>query len=259
MSIRERLIPALFASSIHLGVSLLVAGLSAGLVFGLWFPGVYQALAGGFFLWVLVVLVDVVCGPLLTFVVFDRNKSREELVSDISIIVLLQLIALAYGIYKVAQARPVFLAYEGDRFRVVSVADVDPSQWKQASAAYRSPSWIGPQLVGVRLATASDPDYRDSVLLAMQGVPPAFRPERWVPYDSLLMELDLALRPISALKLKHPEASERIDGVLAEQRLAVASVGYLPLEASKADPRDWVVVVARSTGRPRAFLPLDGW
>ena len=29
--------------------------------------------------------------------------------------------------------------------------------------------------------------------------------------------------------------------------------------AALPDPPDWVVIVERATGLPRAFLPLDGW
>ncbi len=112
MSIRKRLISALHAALVHFLGSVLVAGLSAGLVFGLWYPAPYGALAGGLFLWGLMATVDVVCGPLLTLVVFDQRKPRRELKRDISFIVLFQLAALSYGLYSVAQARPIYLAYE---------------------------------------------------------------------------------------------------------------------------------------------------
>ncbi len=66
-------------------------------------------------------------------------------------------------------------------------------------------------------------------------------------------------RLLAALKSKHPQALATIDGALAEHGLNDDSAGYLPLDADKADPPDWVVIVERATGLPRAFLPLDGW
>ena len=151
MSIRERLVPALQAALVHLGGSVLVAGLSAALVFGLWFPAPYDELAGGLFLWALIAVVDVVCGPLLTLIVFDRSKPRGELVRDIGFIALLQLAALGYGLYSVAQARPIYLAYEGDRFRLVSMADVDAGKLGEAPPELRSPGYGGPRLLGAKL------------------------------------------------------------------------------------------------------------
>ena len=82
--------PALGAAAKHLGASAVVAAVVAWLVFGLWYPAPYAALAGGFALFGLVVMVDAVCGPLMTLVVFDRRKPCSELARDIGIIVTLQ-------------------------------------------------------------------------------------------------------------------------------------------------------------------------
>lgn len=259
MSIRERLQPALRAALLHLCASALVAALAAALVFGLWYPAPYGALAGGFALFTLVVAVDVVCGPLLTLVVFDRRKPRAELARDIGMIAVLQLAALAYGLYSVAQARPIFLAYEGNRFRVVSLADVDPHKLSGAPPEFRSPGYGGPRLVGARLTEATDPNFQQSIVESLQGLHPSFRPERWVPYESQRASLQAELKPLAALKSKHPQALATIDGALAEHGLNDDSAGYLPLDADKADPPDWVVIVERATGLSRAFLPLDGW
>ena len=259
MSIRERLVPALQAALVHLGGSVLVAGLSAALVFGLWFPAPYDELAGGLFLWALIAVVDVVCGPLLTLIVFDRSKPRGELVRDIGFIALLQLAALGYGLYSVAQARPIYLAYEGDRFRLVSMADVDAGKLGEAPPELRSPGYGGPRLLGAKLTESSDPAFQHSILLSIQGLPPAFRPSRWVAYESLLPQLHDALQPVAILKATHPDAATRIDQALNQHGLTEESAGFLPLNAAKADPLDWVVIVQRDHGIPKVFLPLDGW
>ena len=259
MSLRQRFKPVLRAALMHLTASALVAALAAGLVFGLWYPAPYGALAGGFALFGLVVAVDVVCGPLLTLVVFDGRKPRAELMRDIGIIAVLQLSALVYGLYSVAQARPIYLAYEGNRFRVVSLADIDPAKLPDALPQFRAPGYGGPSLIGTRLADESDPDYKDSVVLSLSGLPPSFRPERWVPYESQRAALQAELKPMAALKAKHPQAGASIEQALQKHGLTDDSAGYLPLDAQKADPADWVVIVERASGQPRAFLPLDGW
>lgn len=46
----------------------------------------------------------------------------------IGAIVLVQLLAFGYGVFSIAQARPVHLGFEVDRFRVDSAADIDPAQ-----------------------------------------------------------------------------------------------------------------------------------
>lgn len=113
------------AMAVHFGLSLLVAAIVAFLVFTLWFPYPYRELAGGRELFILVMAVDVVCGPLLTFVLFSPTKPKKEMLTDISLIVAIQLLALCYGIWNVWQVRPLFLVQEADRFNIISAANID--------------------------------------------------------------------------------------------------------------------------------------
>ncbi|WOO34203.1 TfpX/TfpZ family type IV pilin accessory protein [Diaphorobacter limosus] len=251
--------PALGAAAKHLGASAVVAAVVAWLVFGLWYPAPYAALAGGFALFGLVVMVDAVCGPLMTLVVFDRRKPCSELARDIGIIVTLQFAALAYGLYSLAAARPIFLSYEGNRFRVVSMSDVDVDKWPETRPEFRSPGYGGPRMVGAKLTEATDPNFPQSVTASLQGLHPSFRPDRWVPYESQKTTLQAELKPMATLKAKHPQAAASIDATLTLKGLTDDSAGYLPLDAEKASPADWVVIVERASGQPRAFLPLDGW
>ena len=62
---------AIKAMGWHFGVSALVAAAVAVLVFMVWFPYPYRQLAGGTELFILVMAVDLVCGPLLTLVLFN--------------------------------------------------------------------------------------------------------------------------------------------------------------------------------------------
>ena len=116
-----------------------VAALAATLVLGVWFPAPYRSLAGGLHLFWLVVIVDVVCGPLLTAVLYNPRKSRRELTLDLSLVALVQLAALIYGLYSVALARPVALVHEVDRFVAVTQAQIDPAELQQARPRHRSP------------------------------------------------------------------------------------------------------------------------
>ena len=103
----------------HLGISVAVALLSAALVFGLLYPPPYRALLGVGPIFLLVLAVDVVCGPLLTLILASPRKSRRERWLDFSLIGLIQALALAYGLHSVWVARPAVLAFEVDRLVVV--------------------------------------------------------------------------------------------------------------------------------------------
>ncbi|MBL8253497.1 MAG: pilus assembly protein [Candidatus Competibacter sp.] len=253
----QRLRPALFASLTHLAGSFLVALACAALVFLLWYPYPYGELVGGRELFLLVVSVDVVCGPLLTLIVFNPSKPRQELWRDIGIVVLLQLGALGYGIGSVIQARPVFLAFEGDRFRVVSVPDIDLGDIDRAPASLQKLSLTGPRVLGVRLATGSEPDYRQSISLALEGLHPAFRPSRWVEYDTQREFVRAELKPLTQLAMRYPSQRPLFDEAVNRAGTGLGKLGYLPLIAGSHS--DWVVIVSLDDGQPKGFLPLDGW
>ena len=253
----SRLSAAVFAGAVHLVVSLVVALGSAALVFGVWYPYPYGELAGGRELFILLVTVDVICGPLLTIIVFNPAKPRSELRFDIAAVVMVQVLALIYGLFSVMQARPVFLAFEGDQFRVVSVPDVQMGDINKALPAFRSLSLTGPRLIGVKLAAPGGSEYLQSIQLSLQGVPPAFRPSRWVGYQEQVQNVIAHAKPLTELRAKYPEQQVLIDAVMLDSEISEAGLGYLPLSASKRT--NWLVVVDIITGQPKAFLPLDGW
>ena len=72
---------------------------------------------------------DVIIGPTLSLVVAAPNKLASEFRRDLLIIIALQVGAFSYGIYSIALARPVVIAFEVDRFRVVSAAKIDRTRW----------------------------------------------------------------------------------------------------------------------------------
>lgn len=252
-----RLRQASVASLKHLTASVLVASLCALLVFFLWYPSPYGELVGGRELFLLVVSVDVVCGPLLTLIVFDRRKPRAELWRDIGIVVLIQAAALSYGLWSVLHARPVFLAFEGNRFRVVSVPDIDMSEISKAPERLRALSWRGPTLIAARLAKDSDPDFPRSVQLSMSGLHPAFRPSRWEAYETQRQRVIEQAKPLARLRTKYAAQQMLIDNVVRESGKTASHLGYVPLIAGKYS--DWSVVVSLDDASVIGFVPLDGW
>jgi len=79
-----------FAVAIHLGLSLLLAAFAWLLVFNLFYPYPFNKISGGHKLFLLVATVDVVLGPLLTFIVFNPVKAHHVLMRDLMTIVAVQ-------------------------------------------------------------------------------------------------------------------------------------------------------------------------
>lgn len=242
---------------LHLGISLLVAICVAWMVFGFWFPDGLHELTGGRSLFLILMAVDVVCGPVLTLVLFNPAKSRAKWRFDLGLIVLTQCAALVYGLGQVASARPVFIAFEGDRFRIVQALDVSPSRLNEAPYEQKYFGYTGPKVIGVRLAKMGDPDHLASLQMSIQGLHPAFRPSRWQTYESQVSDVLAQLKPVGDLRAKNPEKIEVLNTSMSKMGLSEDQVGYLPLVRDVAN--DWVVLVERSSGAPRAYLHLDGW
>ncbi len=249
------------AAAVHLGATLVVAALAAWLVFGLWYPHPYRDISGGRELFMLVVAVDVVLGPLLTFAIFSRAKPAAELRRDVFVVVLLQLAALGYGLWTVFVARPAHLAFEIDRFRVVHAVDVPDSLLAQAPPALRKLPLTGPTLMAVRPFKDAQEDM-DATPAAVQGVNLGARSDLWQPYADAKDRVLAAFRPLAELRQRFPAApgkADLIDAALARSgrpAAAAASLRYLPLVGRN---RFWTVLLDPTSAEPLAFLPLDSF
>ena len=265
-AVASRFRPALWAALWHLSLSIAVAGLVAFLVFGFWFPGALRELAGGADLFWLIVGVDVVCGPLLTLVIFNPAKPRAELARDVALVAAIQLLALGYGVHTLSYARPVALVYEIDRFRVVSFADVDAD----ADEAEQIPDWAQPwrfsrpRTVGIR-SSSTGAEKLDSINLSLAGIEPSQRPSWWQDYVLSRPQVLERARPLSELRAKHPEQSALLDAAVAQalhnnqpdETADAQALRWLPLVSRRAT--DWVVLLDPITARVRGYVHLDGF
>ena len=107
------------ASLMHFTGSLCVFAMLVGILLRVWYPAPYFSAAGGWQGLQLVAAVDLVLGPLLTLVIYNPAKSRRELGIDISSVVLLQVIALVFGIKAVYEQRPVAVVFLDTSFYTV--------------------------------------------------------------------------------------------------------------------------------------------
>lgn len=261
MPITHRLRFALSASAWHLIASGLVAALAAALIFIFWYPFPYDHMAGGSHLFWLLISVDVVCGPLLTLVLFSPAKSRSELVRDLALIVAIQLAALGYGLNTLALARPLALVYEVDRFRVVSLADLDPGELRD-TGSFQTPAWLRPwsfskpRVVGVRSAR-DGAEFLKSVQLSLAGLQPSQRPSWWQNYALNVPQVLRRAKPLSELVAKHPAQAAALTQAVARTGQAEASLRWLPVVSRETS--DWVVLLDAASGEVRGFEHLDGF
>jgi hypothetical protein len=114
------------ALAIHLGLSVLIFAPYLYLITQVWFPGPLFATDGGWQGLRIMLLCDLVIGPLLTFLVYRPDKTRRALAIDFSFISLVQIAALVYGTHAVLTQRPVAVSLSEGVFQVVLPEDLKP-------------------------------------------------------------------------------------------------------------------------------------
>ncbi|ANH69859.1 TfpX/TfpZ family type IV pilin accessory protein [Mitsuaria sp. 7] len=243
------------ASSLHFIFTLIVAAAVAAAVFLLWYPWPYSEVSGGVGLFLLIVGVDVVLGPLITLVVFDPRKSRGELWRDMSVVVVLQLAGLVFGAHTMFIARPVALVLEIDRFRAVIAASVVEQELSKAPESLRVLSISGPRLVNTREVKTEEK--MDAVFAAFGGADLGMRPSFWQEWDERGRSQALKVgKPLAALLARHPEQAEALRTAISRTGKPTEQLLYIPLIARQYD---WSVLIDKSTGDPVGFAPVDGF
>jgi hypothetical protein len=243
------------ASGIHLGISLVIAALAALLVFGIWYPYPYRELSGGRELFLLVVTVDVILGPLITLAVFNRKKPWSELRMDLAFVGLVQLAALVYGLWTVAVARPVHMVFEIDRYRVVHAVDIEVDALDKTPPGIVALPWTGPTMLSLRPFKNSE-ESMEATMAALQGAHLGTRPELWQPYEASKADVLKMAKPLAVLKKRFPKESEQIDQLLHSKSTNPQTLLYLPLSGRKAY---WTVFIDPQTAAVVATMPLDSF
>jgi hypothetical protein len=151
----------------HLLISALIAVLISVPIVVWLYPQPFFTASGGFLLMALVIGVDVVVGPLLTLLTYDRSK--KSLRMDLTVIAVLQLAALFYGLYATAMSRPVFMTWVVDRYETVTAAQVDETELKKAPLEFRDTRWGHP--IQAFAEMPKEPSLRNAFILSILQAP----------------------------------------------------------------------------------------
>lgn len=234
---------------IHFSISILIAIAIIGLVFYIWYPAPLHTAVGVTKIFLILLAVDVILGPLLTLLVYKAGK--KTLVMDLTVIALLQLFALSYGLWAVAEGRPGWLVFANDRFDLVRVLNIDERNLDQADLQYRNPSYLGPQWVAA--GNPSDSDEHSNILMEslLSGVDITQRPNLYQQLDSHKIAIQKQLLKLE--DLPKINSAESISDALNKYPSADA---WLPLRANN---QDMVVLMHRETATVVAVVDLRPW
>ncbi len=242
------------AAGLHLFVSILVAVIAGSLVYFVWYPPPYFRVGGGSTLMLVMMGVDVVIGPLLTLIVFKAGK--KGLRFDLTVIAVLQILAFGYGIHVIAEARPVFVVAEVDRFVLVSANQIDDSDLAAGSQPeFRSRSWRGPRLVGALPPQNGDEAF-DSVMSALAGKDIDRFPKYFIPYAQVAETLLAHSQPLANLTNRSEQDAEVVQHLLLTSQAEAADYRALPLQGPV---EAYTMVISAKDGQPLGALAINPW
>lgn len=242
------------AAAIHLGLSIAAALSLAALLAATWYPPTFAAAVGGLGLLGILAGVDACLGPLLTLIVFDARKP--SLRFDLAVIVLLQLLALGYGLYTIHWARPVYIVFTVDRFEMVAAVDIAPEDLAKAQREeFRSLSLTGPQVVAAQGPT--DPAEKTRVLMSALsgGADLQNLPQYYVPYGEMVAQVRAKAQPLAQTMAKSDAARAALSAYVEGHGLDPARLKTLPLRAR----HDQTVLIDAETAALLGVVDLSPW
>lgn len=240
------------AFGFHFLITLVLSAAAAALVFFVWFPEPFHDMLGGTRLFEIMVLCDLGLGPLSSFIVYNSRKSRRALLFDYTVIGVIQLTAFVYGVYAVANNRPAYVVYVGDRFEVIPAGAIEDADLARGGDYARRPHW-GPQLVAIR--EASDAEELNKMLFSgLAGKDYSVLPEYYIPYEQDVAEVKQRSKPVSDLEKRHQEAQPLVARAVEELQLPVERLLWMPVMHKNGF---WTVLLDAETGQPVSWLPVD--
>ena len=242
------------AAGIHLSISLLIGLIVGALLFGVWYPPPYCHAAGADQLVLLLVSVDIVLGPLLTLVVFKSGKWGLKF--DLTLIAVMQTVALVYGLSVVLRSRPVFLVAAVDRFVLVSASEINDVDLAQGSKPeFQSLSWTGPRTVGAELPPRGAA--RDELMMSgMAGQDIEKFPKYYADYPKVAPDLLKRAKTLDQVPTRPAGAVEALAAAVKKTGQSADRLVWLPIVARKAN---LVMLLDRESGEPLHAAPIDPW
>ncbi len=233
----------------HLSISFLIALLVIGLVFFIWYPSPLATAVGVTNIFLMLLVIDVILGPLLGLLVYKEGK--KTLKFDLSVIILIQIAALCYGLFSIEQGRPAWLVYNVDRFELVRKNELINTNIQHAQPKFQKPSWFKPQYVATEFA--KDTQQRNDEMFAevFSGISIAQRPERYVELTQAKTQIQQRALPLKELEQYNSKAD--VEKTLAKYPKADA---WLPL---KANAVDMVVLVNKESASIIKIVDLRPW
>lgn len=234
---------------IHLLLSVLVAVICLSIVFFIWYPSPLATAVGVTHIFLMLLVIDVILGPLLGLLVYKEGKKTLKM--DLIVVILIQIAALCYGVYSIAQARPVWITFNSDKFELVRSNEIKTNQTKQIQPQYQTPTWLRAKFVGVKQADNPEQQQIEQMSAMLNGISLAQYPERYIPLDHVKAQIKIKAHNLSELDQwnSHADVQKALKPYPEANGWLVLETYGLPM----------VVLVNKETGEVIKIVDLRPW
>lgn len=240
---------------VHLIFSLTVGCIIGVLVYCLWYPDFFSYASGISKIFLTLLVVDVILGPLITLIIF--NTKKQELKRDMLIVIVVQIIALSFGLYTVFITRPAYIIFNSNRFDLVYANEIsEENLGKALRSEFKSLPYFGPKIIAAVLP--ADPRLAEEIIISAvaTGDDVQYLPQYYASYNEHLAEVIKQNKLLSEMKFANVDRLKEIDKLCKKYEALNIEVGYIPL---KAKTHNLVVIVDRGTGKILEISDLKPW
>jgi hypothetical protein len=236
------------AASIHLSLSVSALLLLTLVTLAYWYPPPHFEYEGTLEILLLIIMVDVVIGPLITLIVFAPDKP--SLKFDMWTIAIVQIAAFVYGSYVIGSQYPAYLVYAKGQFAVAPAAEID--QGKIPDSSIREGFHPGPRLVMARLPDDPKVHAEFVVQQVADGKRLEWSPEFYQSYTPVRADVERDALDLEKL-LKSDTNRAAIGAFLDRHELEEKDIYLLRLRSSL---KLTAIVIGRQDLKPIGFIDI---
>lgn len=195
----------------------------------LWYPYPLLQAVGTQSLLMIIMAVNI--GLMLGLAVMVLRKAKvTDFITDIIVSVFIQLLCLAVSVYAIYNIKPVWIAYNVDRFELILNTDLINTKINNADKKFKKPSYFNPQYVGVESSKNNEEHNSNMFDEVLNGISIAQRPERYVPVSQVKAQIKERAQNLGILEKYNGKS--KIDAVLNKYPQADS---FVPMQAKAVD------------------------
>ena len=233
----------------HLSVSAFIALIMVSVVFFCWYPAPLAKAIGVTKIFLMLIAIDVIVGPLFTLLVYKEGKKTLKM--DLMVIVLIQILAFLYGIHNIIEGRPAWIVFDSLNFTVVKNSDIETKNIDQAKAEFQQSSWFKPAFITTQFSSVSPQKTLLNSATKPQSNLYIHYPVYYTNIASAKMSIPLSALPLSLLEKYNDK--NIVDKMTGKNPQADAWI------ALSAPVQDMVVLIDKEKGEVIKIVDLRPW